>query len=142
MRIILGADHAGFELKNKIKDYLRSDHDVVDVGADCLDLSDDFSSFVVKMRETFDTNSQDRIIAVCGSGVGMNIGLNKHKGIRCVLGHSKEEVSLAREHNDVNALALSGRISLDLAQSMIDAFLSTPSLSGKYARRMQEIELK
>ena len=140
--IILGADHAGFELKNKIKEYLKSNNEVLDVGASVLDENDDFSSFVLLMREHFNKHLDARIIAICGSGVGMNIGLNKYKGIRCVIGHSVDEVKLARAHNDVNALSLSGKTQINDAISMINAFLSTPFLSGKYEKRMNEIEIK
>ena len=141
MHIILGADHAGLSLKNEIKQYLLQGHEVIDVGADSLDLNDDFSSFVLKMREQFDGDNNARIIAVCGSGVGMNIGLNKHVGIRCVLGHNVDEVALAREHNNVNALAISGKTLPSDAMAMIDAFLATSSLGGKYDKRMKDIEL-
>ena len=82
-----------------------------------------------------------KIIAVCGSGVGMSIGLNKHKGIFCALGYSKEEVTLARQHNHINALALGGKnVNKEEAIEMVDAFLSTGELGGKYTRRMSEID--
>lgn len=141
MLIILGSDHAGLALKEQIKSYLENSHNIIDCGALVLDKDDDFSKYVLLMRKTFDQNPEARIVAVCGSGVGMSIGLNKHKNIKCVLGHSVEEVVKARQHNNVNALSLSGSTNIDLAKSMIDAFLSTKSAKGKYQRRMSEIEL-
>lgn len=142
--IILGCDHAGYELKEQIKSYLQQiNEDIVDVGAYSVDSEDNFSEYVQKMAKAFKIDSSAKIIAVCGSGVGMNIGLNKIKGVFCVLGHTKEEVQKAREHNDVNALSLGGRVTkLEDAKQMIDAFLLTKHLGGKYKDRMTNIEIK
>ena len=165
--IILGADHGGFELKEKIKEKLcNENYPVVDVGAFEVDSEDDFSKFVKLMCNAFDNatgnlscknspkndeNSNEnneknaeiqdvKIIAFCGSGVGVSIGLNKHKNIFCAVGHSKEEVEKACLHNGINALALGGRVTTyDDAEKMVDVFLSTKPLGGKYARRMQEL---
>ena len=140
--IIIGCDHAGFELKEKIKKYLinKNEYAIVDVGAFKLDNEDNFSKYVKLMLKSFDENKSSRIIAVCGSGVGMSIGLNKHKGVFCVLGYSEDEVKTARQHNDVNALALGGRVlSFARAKKIIDVFLSTEHLGGKYKKRMEEI---
>ncbi len=149
--IIIGADHGGFELKEKMKDELcRSGQAVVDVGAYSLDNEDDFSKFVKLMCTAFDDANQKRqpnedkqeikIIAFCGSGVGVCIGLNKHKDILCAVGHSKEEVEKACLHNGINALALGGRVTgVEQAREMIDVFLATKPLGGKYERRMKEI---
>ena len=141
--IIIGCDHAGFELKEKIKKYLinKNEYAVVDVGAFKLDNEDNFSNYVNLMLKCFDENKSSKIIAVCGSGVGMSIGLNKHKGVFCVLGYSEEEVKTARLHNDVNALAIGGRVtSFSKAKKMIEVFLTTEHLNGKYKKRMEEID--
>lgn len=159
--IILGADHGGFELKEKIKEKLcKESYSIVDVGAFEMDSEDDFSKFVKLMCNAFDNATSGnlscenlqkndeknaeiedvKIIAFCGSGVGVSIGLNKHKNIFCAVGHSKEEVEKACLHNGINALALGGRVTtLEDAEKMVDVFLSTKSLGGKYARRMQEL---
>ena len=141
--IILGADHAGFDLKEELKNYLQElNEDILDVGAYKVDSEDDFSSFVKLMAKSFKDYPDSQIIAVCGSGVGMNIGLNKQKGIFCCLGHSTEEVSKAREHNNINALALGGRTTeLENAKQMVKAFLTTEHLGGKYTKRMTDIDL-
>lgn len=140
--IIIGSDHAGFDLKEQIKSYLiEQNYNIVDVGPFTVDPEDDFSSYVSLMAKANDKNKNTRIIAVCGSGVGMCIGLNKQKNIFCVLGHNVEEVKLARGHNNVNALALAGRkISIEQAKEMINAFLTTEHLGGKYAKRMASLE--
>jgi len=142
--VIIGADHAGFELKEKVKKFLQKEgEDIVDIGAFKVDNSDDFSYYVRLFAKTFCQGEDCKIISVCGSGVGMSVGLNKQKGIRSLVGHTVEEVVLAREHNNVNALALSGRTtSLILAKKMIKAFLETKNLKGKYERRMKEIEIE
>ena len=142
--IILGCDHGGFELKERIKKYLlKLKHDIVDVGAFTFDKDDDFSKKVLLMRSAFDKNNSAKIIAICKSGVGMCIGLNKHKGIRCALLDNSFAVELARAHNNINALALSGEnTSFVKAKKMIDAFLKTKELPGKYQKRMKEIEIK
>lgn len=141
--IIIGADHAGFELKEKVKKFLQKEgFDIVDIGAFELDDNDDFSFYIKLITKAYEQNRESKIISVCGSGVGMNVGLNKQKGIRSLVAHSVEEVELARKHNNVNALALSGRtISLLKAKKLIKAFLKTESLKGKYERRMKEIEI-
>lgn len=140
--IIIGADHGGYELKENIKTYLQEQNeDILDVGAYNVDGEDNFSNFVVLMAKSFKEYPNSKIIAVCGSGVGMNIGLNKNKNIFCCLGHSVNEVKLAREHNNINALALGGRTtSLEEAKQMIEVFLKTEHLGGKYLQRMTDID--
>jgi len=140
--IILGCDHGGLELKEKIKNYLqKKNFDIVDVGAFELDKMDAFSDYVKKLKCAFYSNKEARLIAVCGSGVGMSIGLNRIKGVYCVLGYSVDEVALARQHNNVNALALGGRnISIQKAKKMVDAFLNTEHLGGKYTKRMLDLD--
>ncbi len=131
------------------------------------DCDDDFSKFVKLMCKAFDKATEEnlsckklqnndenlgendkqnaeaedvKIIAFCGSGVGVSIGLNKHKNIFCAVGHSENEVEKACLHNGINALALGGRVTtFEDAKKMVEVFLSTKSLGGKYARRMQEL---
>ena len=143
MLIVLGADHGGYELKEKVKTWLsKQNYNVVDTGAFIVDEKDDFSKYVLLLRKCFDENVDAKIISFCASGIGMNIGLNKHKGIKCVVGHSESEVALACQHNHINALSIGGKTtSFAKAQKMITAFLTEKGLKGKYARRMQEIEL-
>ena len=141
--IVLGCDHAGLSLKEKIKKYLvdKNEYAVVDVGAFKEDLQDGFPTYVKPMLKCFEENKSAKIIAVCGSGVGMSIGLNRHKGVYCVLGYSEEEVKIAREHNNVNALALGGRVtSYAKAKKMVDVFLQTKHIGGKYTTRMEELD--
>lgn len=142
--IILGCDHGGFKLKEQIKTFLTKEGEsIVDVGAFKFDKEDDFSKFVLLMRSAFSKDNSSKIIAVCHSGIGMSIGLNKYKGIRCALGVNEEEIKLARKHNDINAIAFGEKdMSIRKAKKIIRVFLETESLGGKYKRRMDEIELK
>ena len=139
--IIIGCDHGGYEMKNFLKEYLLSKgEEVIDVGAKNFDAEDDFSTYAKLVAENVLKNGC-RGIAVCGSGVGMCIALNRFKGIYAVNGFDAEKVALARQHNNVNVLALGGRmISFDEAKDMVDAFLKTDFLAGKYQRRIDDID--
>lgn len=142
--IILGADHGGFELKEKVKAFLQKEYSepIVDIGAFNVDNNDDFSYFAKCILKCFDDDKTARVIAFCGSGVGMSIALNKHKNVFCAVGYKKNQVELARKHNNINALALGGRVtSFCNAKKMVRAFLQTEFLGGKYQKRMKEIDL-
>ena len=139
--IVIGCDHGGFELKNIIKDYLVDlDEIVLDVGALEFDELDDFSTYAKLIAENM-KNENAKGIAICGSGVGMCIALNKFKGIYAVNGIDEEKVKLSREHNNVNALCLGGRmVEVDSAKKMVKAFLETEFLGGKYQKRIDDID--
>ncbi len=141
--IIIGADHGGYELKEKVKGFLQREYSepIVDIGAFKLDENDDFSHFAKSILKCFDDDKTARIIAICGSGVGMNIALNKHKGVFCAVGYNKKQINKARQHNNINAIALGGRVTkFGLAKKMIKVFLETEFLGGKYEKRMKEID--
>lgn len=140
--IIIGCDHGGFELKNKLKEYLlQRGEKVLDVGAEVYDELDDFSYFAKLVANNMKSNGC-RGIAICGSGVGMCIALNRYKGIYAVNGIDHEKVALSRKHNNINALALGGRmVSFEDARKMVDAFLETEFLGGKYQKRIDDIDL-
>ena len=142
--IILGCDHGGFELKEKIKEYFNvKGYRYLDVGAYKLDEHDNFPDYINKIMQKFNDDKNSKIIALCGSGIGVNIALNKNKGVFSAVGHSVEEVELARKHNNINALTFGGRVtSLELAINMIETFLNTDFIGGKYQMRMTSIDLK
>lgn len=139
--IVIGCDHGGLELKNKIKDYLVDlDEIVLDVGAFEFDELDDFSTYAKLIAENMKEEGA-KGIAICGSGVGMCIALNKFKGIYAVNGIDAEKVGLARQHNNVNALCLGGRmVDEKEAEKMVKAFLDTEFLGGKYQKRIDDID--
>ena len=141
--IIIGSDHGGYKLKEQIKEYLTSkSYDFVDVGAYSVDENDDFSFFTKEIIKKYNKDTTSKIIALCGSGIGVNIALNKAKGIFCAVGHNVKEVELARQHNNINAITFGGRTTeFDNAIEMIDTFLKTDFIGGKYQRRMNDIDL-
>lgn len=144
MKIILAADHGGFEMKEKIKQWLVSQEvEVVDIGADRYDKVDDFVDYVVKAMNTVDFARGDRVIMMCRNGVGMSIAANRYAEGRCVLGFSVEQVRKARMDDDVNALSIGADyFSETAAKDMVKVFLET-SFSGeeRYRRRLAKMKV-
>ncbi len=141
MKIALGADHKGFELKEKIKKYLiELGHQVTDFGTDSTE-SVDYPDFGFKVAESVGKGESDFGVAICWTGNGINIVANKVKGVRSALCLNEEMASFARSHNDANVLALSSKyVSEDLARKIVDTWLSTKFEGGRHARRLEKIE--
>jgi ribose 5-phosphate isomerase B len=140
MLVALGADHAGFELKEGLKRMLDARgvrwHDF---GTSSL-AAVDYPDFASPVAEAVATGRADRGILVCGSGVGMAIAANKVSGIRAAAIADAETATLAREHNDINVLTLGGRrTSPPDAENIVAAFLDTAFAAGRHARRVQKI---
>src|SRR3990167_2156290 len=106
MKIYLGADHRGFQLKEELKQFLETNYDVEDCGAFEKIESDDYTDFAIKVAEKVSSNEGSRGIVICGSGVGVDITANKFPKIRCGLGINREQIKAARNDDDVNVLAL------------------------------------
>ncbi len=140
VKIALGSDHAGFELKQTIKPVLEAEgHEVVDVGTDSED-SVDYPVFASKAAHLVADGEAERGIVVCGSGVGVSIVANKVNGIRAVNAHDPEEAEMSRRHNDANVLALAGRrLTESEAEGIISRFLETEFEGGRHERRIEEI---
>lgn len=140
MKIALGSDHAGFELKAAIKPVLEAEgHEVVDVGTDSEE-SVDYPVFASKAAHLVADGEAERGIVVCGSGVGVSIVANKVHGIRAVNAHDPEEAEMSRRHNDANVLALAGRrLSEPEAEAIMSTFLTTEFEGGRHERRVEEI---
>ncbi len=141
MRVAIGADHAGFELKQHVKQLLTDEgHDVVDVGTDSEE-STDYASYARPAARLVAEGDAERGVLVCGSGVGVSIVANKVPGVRAVNAHDPEEAQLARAHNDVNVVTLSGRrIDTESADAIVQAFLDADFEGGRHARRVALIE--
>jgi ribose 5-phosphate isomerase B len=140
MRIALGADHAGVDLKNQLRLRLQS------LGFTCHDFgaatneSVDYPDFAAAVGRSVATGENDRGILVCGSGLGMAIAANKIAGIRAVAVTDVESARLGREHNDANVLALGARTtSPDRAADLVDIFLTTPFAGGRHQRRVDKV---
>ena len=139
MKIIIGSDHGGFGLKEKIKKHLSSkDIETEDVGTDSNE-SCDYPDFGAKVAKKVQEGGLG--ILVCGTGLGMSMTANKFKGIRAALCHDEYTAKMAREHNNANILCLGGRTTKeDEAKKIVDTFLSTePSKEERHVKRVNKI---
>ena len=139
MRIYLGADHAGFELKNTIKDHLLAGgYEVIDCGAHTYDADDDYPAFCIAAAQGVVDNPGSLGIVLGGSGNGEQIAANKVKGARCALAWSVETARLAREHNNAQLIGIGGRMhSAAEALEIVDAFLNQAwSENPRHQRRI------
>ena len=145
MRIYIGADHNGFELKRQLRDYLRRDgHDVIDDGDKVLDPQDDYPQFGGRVASSLlaDKDPQSRGILICGSGQGICIAANRFKGIRAALCWNADEARASRNDDDCNVLCLSSR-SLSLGESLpiVSVWLATPFAgASRFKRRIRELD--
>ena len=142
MRVHIGSDHAGLELKNSLVDYLKSSgHDVIDHGPHEYDALDDYPVFCIPAAQAVAKESGSFGIVLGGSGNGEQMAANKVKGIRAALVWSVETAKLAREHNDANVIAIGGRMhSIDVCKELIDVFLATPfSNDERHVRRIGQV---
>ena len=144
MRIFIGADHRGFELKDKIIDYLHEKNiRIEDLGSYEYQKEDDYPDFAKKVVEAVLQEPEERLgIVICGSGVGTSIVANRYKKIRCGVALNKEQVAHAREKDHINILSLaSDYFDFDQTTQLINAFIDTPLTSEvKYLRRIKKID--
>jgi ribose 5-phosphate isomerase B len=140
MNIAIGADHAGFEAKNKVIAFLKDNQiSFKDFGTYSND-SVDYPDFAHPVANAVEKKEFDLGILICGSGQGVNMTANKHQGIRSALCWSKEIATLSRQHNDANVLAIPGRFLNDEELiAVVEAFLNTPFEGGRHANRAQKI---
>ena len=142
MRVYLGSDHAGYELKMHLVNYLgKQGYDVVDVGPHVYDPEDDYPAFCLNTGAKVVADKGSLGIVIGGSGNGEQIAANKIAGVRSALAWKVEIAQLARQHNDSNVLAIGGRQhTLDEATAMVEAFLTTPFAGNKrHARRIAQL---
>lgn len=140
MKIALGTDHAGYELKERIKRHLTDKgHEVKDFGTYSSE-SCDYPDFIYPAALAVGRGECDRAIVMGGSGNGETIVANKVRGIRCAVVWNEELARLSRAHNDANAISLGARmISVELALKMVDIWLTTPFDGGRHARRLEKV---
>ena len=141
MKISIGSDHAGYEYKTRLIPVLKSmGHEVLDCGTHS-SASTDYPLFIIPAAEAVARGEADFGIVLGGSGNGEAIAANKVKGIRCALGWSDETAELARRHNNANVLSIGQRmISFEIAQKLVEIFLSTPFDGGRHAARVGELD--
>ncbi len=142
MRILLGADHGGFALKQELAERLRAaGHEVRDLGAHDYDAADDYPDFALAVARAVAAGEGQRGIVVCGSGVGASVAANKVKGVRAALCHDTYSARQGVEHDDLNVLCLGGRIvGGALAREIVEAFVEAEySGAERHQRRLQKI---
>lgn len=141
MKIALGADHGGFELKEKIKAHLiEKGYEVLDLGTHSTE-SVDYPTFGHTVGHAVVDKKADYGVLVCGTGIGISIAANKVPGVRAALCTNTTMARLTREHNNANILAMGGRIVGDvLALEMVDVFLATEFQGGRHEKRVDAIE--
>ncbi|PIV00410.1 ribose-5-phosphate isomerase [Candidatus Shapirobacteria bacterium CG03_land_8_20_14_0_80_39_12] len=143
MKIFLGSDHRGYYLKERIAKWLFEwQYDFFDVGAQSLDLSDDYTKYASEVASLVANEKSGKGIVLCGSGVGVDVVVNKFDGIRASVGISKEQVKAGRNGDDMNILVIAADYTDEYeAKDMVQAFLET-KFGGKerYKRRLKEIE--
>jgi ribose 5-phosphate isomerase B len=141
MKIALASDHAGYTYKEKVKEYLASKgFELQDYGAFSAERSD-YPDFAHQASEGILRGEAEKGVFVCGSGIGIAIAANRHRGIRAVDAVTEEMARLARQHNNVNVLALGERlVNWDEAEKIVDAFLETEFEGGRHADRVEKIE--
>ncbi|MBL8211929.1 MAG: ribose 5-phosphate isomerase B [Bryobacterales bacterium] len=140
MKISIGADHAGFALKQEIGEKLKAlGHDVLDRGTVSTE-STDYPDYALRVGNDVSQGVADRGILVCSTGTGMAIAANKVPGVRAAHAWQVEQVQLTREHNDANVLAIGARYTgLDEASRFVEIFLSTEFQGGRHQRRVHKI---
>jgi ribose 5-phosphate isomerase B len=140
VRIAIGSDHAGFQLKETVKARLvEQGFDLVDVGTTS-DASVDYPDYAAAVAHEVASGDSDRGILVCGTGIGMAMAANKVSGVRAAPAGDLESARLSREHNDANVLTLGARITPpDLALAIVRLFLDTPFAGGRHQRRVDKI---
>lgn len=142
MKIAIGGDHAGYEYKEKLKKYLEEKgHEVEDFGTNTEE-SCDYPDIAHPLAKSVENKKNDLGIAICGSGNGINMTLNKHQEIRSALCWNSELAVLARQHNDANVMALPSRfISVEQAKECVDAFVNSKFEGGRHERRVNKIKI-
>lgn len=140
MRIAIASDHAALDLKAALADWLRgTGHDVADLGPDST-ASVDYPDFGYKLAAAIADGSAERGIALCGSGIGISIAVNRNPQARCALVSEPLSASLAREHNDANVIAMGARlIGIEMAKACITAFLATDFGGDRHQRRVDKL---
>ncbi len=140
MKIAIGADHAGFALKEQLRQRLAAEgHEVVDYGTASTE-SCDYPDFARPVAHDVGEGRADRGILVCSTGIGMAMAANKVSGVRAAPAQSEDEVRLTREHNDANVLTIGARyLDEERASALIELFLHTEFTGGRHARRVAKI---
>jgi ribose 5-phosphate isomerase B len=140
MKVAIGADHAGFALKERVGQYLKSKgYTVLDMGTDSAE-STDYPQYAFKVAEAVRDGRADRGVLVCDSGNGIAIAANKVEGIRAAIAINPKHAELSRRHNDANVLVLGSMLTLESEEhALLDTWFSAPFDGGRHERRVGQI---
>ena len=138
--VAIASDHAGYALKELLAEDLKAmGYQVLDLGTDS-ETSVDYPDFGNALGEALQSGKAERGVAVCGTGIGISIAVNRFPGVRAALCHDETSARLAREHNDANVLALGARLTGDaVARDCLRAFMATAFAEGRHARRVEKL---
>lgn len=139
-RIAIASDHAAVEMKTLLRDWLREKgHEVLDLGT-ATEASVDYPDFGYRLASAIEDGRADRGVALCGSGIGISIAVNRNPACRCALVSEPLSAALARQHNDANVIALGARlVGIEMAKACIETFLSTDFLGGRHSGRVEKL---
>lgn len=140
MRIAIASDHAAVDLKATLREYLIGlGHQVADLGPDSADRVD-YPDYGYLLASVVADGTAERGVALCGSGIGISIAVNRNPALRCALVSEPLSAALAREHNDANAIAMGARLTgEDMAKACLDAFLNTDFAGGRHGPRVDKL---
>lgn len=140
MRIAIASDHAAVSMKTVLADWLRGQgHEVDDLGTDG-EASVDYPDYGYALAAHIAAGKAERGVALCGTGIGISIAVNRHPGVRCALVSEPLSAALSREHNDANIIAMGARmIGTEMAKACLTAFLTTPFGGERHARRVAKL---
>ena len=140
MRIAISSDHAAFDLKAELRDYLIGlGHEVADLGPETADRVD-YPDYGYKLAAIIADGTAEFGVALCGSGIGISIAVNRNPACRCALVSEPYSATLAREHNDANVIAMGARlIAPDMAKACLDAFLTGTFAGGRHGGRVDKL---
>ncbi|MFT3808717.1 MAG: ribose 5-phosphate isomerase B [Micropepsaceae bacterium] len=140
MRIAIASDHAAVELKAALRDYLAGlGHEVTDLGPQTAERVD-YPDYGYALAAAVAGGAAERGVALCGSGIGISMAVNRNPACRCALVSEPLSAALAREHNDANVIAMGARLTgVDMAKACLDAFLATAFAGGRHAGRVEKL---
>lgn len=140
MRIAIASDHAALDMKTALVEYLAAaGHDVADLGPNNTD-SVDYPDFGYKLAQAVASGDAERGVALCGSGIGISIAVNRNPACRCALVSEPLSAALSRDHNDANVIAMGARLTgIEMAKACLDAFLTTEFGGDRHSRRVGKL---
>jgi ribose 5-phosphate isomerase B len=143
MKIVIGSDHAGFAMKERIKKFLEEKGIVVEDAGTGDEQSVDYTDYAKKVARQVSDGTSERGVLICGTGIGMSIAANRFKGVRAALANDLFSAIMSRRHNDANILVLGGRLIGDaLAIQLVETWLDTPFEGGRHQRRLEKMDIE